>query len=53
MMTSSSSSNDEASSQSEVDSSSNSDSEFHGRQILIKKLSFEACQNERRDLKPW
>ena len=53
MMTSSSSSNDEPSSQSEVDSSSNSDSEFHGRQILIKKPSFEACQNERRDLKPW
>ena len=52
---SSSSSNDEPSSQSEVDSSNNTDSEFHGRQILIEKRSVrnrpkacvKACQNER------
>ena len=36
---SSSSSNDELSSQSKVDSSSNTDSEFHGRQVLIEKHS--------------
>ena len=36
---SSSSSNNEPSSQSEVGSSSNTDSEFHGRQILIEKCS--------------
>ena len=33
----SSTSTDEPSSQSEVDSSSNADSEFHGRQVLIEK----------------
>ena len=36
---SSSSSNDEPSPQSEVDSNSNTDSEFHGRQVLIEKRS--------------
>ena len=36
---SSSSSNDEPSSQSEVDSNSNTDFEFHGRQVLIEKRS--------------
>ena len=37
--TSSSSSNNEPSSQPEVDSSSNTDSEFHGRRVLIEKRS--------------
>ena len=36
---SSSSSNNEPSSQPEVDSSSNTDSEFHGRRVLIEKRS--------------
>ena len=36
---SSSGSNDEPSFQSEVDSSSNTDSEFHGRRVLIEKRS--------------
>ena len=43
---SSSSSNDEPSSQSKVDNSSNTDSEFHDRQILIEKHSVRNCPSK-------
>ena len=42
----SSSFNNEPSSQSEVDSSSNTDSEFHGRRILIEKCSVRNCSSK-------